>query len=121
MDGKEIVKRIETELFLKDISKGEFYKSCGLNSTTMSNWRSGTFNPSPAKLQIVANYLGIDYEDLVSDNEPQNDMDEETAEILQRVKEDYAYKALFRSTKDLTTADIYAAVSLIEKMKAGET
>ncbi len=117
MDGKEIVKRIETELFLKDISKGEFYKSCGLNSTTMSNWRNGTFNPSPAKLQIVANYLGIDYEDLVSDNEPQNGMDEETAELLEMLKDRQDLRILLRSGRDVPPSSVYELVSRLEKMK----
>ena len=103
MDGKEIVKIIEGELFLKDITKAEFYESCGMNSATMSNWRNGTFKPSPAKLAIIEKYLGISFADY------------EKSEQLESLRDDL--RILLRSASDLPPSSVYALIAQIEKEK----
>ena len=103
MDGSEIVKIIENELFLKDLSKTEFYEACGMNSATMSNWRAGKFKPSPAKIMIIEKYLGISFEDY------------EKSEQLEELREDL--RILLRSAQDLPPSSVYALISQIEKEK----
>ena len=103
MDGKEVVKIIEGELFLKDISKAEFYEACGMNSATMSNWRNGTFRPSPSKLAVIENYLGISFDDY------------EKSEIREPMREDL--KILLRSAEELPPSSVYQLIAQIERQK----
>jgi len=107
MDGKEIVRTIEQELFLKGISKGDFYKACGMNSATLSNWRNGVYEPSSAKLHVIEDYLGISFT-----NGATPDPREELREDLQ---------VLLRSAKDLPPSSVYALVAQIEKEKENAT
>ena len=113
MDGNEIVKIIENELFLKDISKTEFYEACGMNSATMSNWRAGKFKPSTAKIVIIEKYLGINFEDY----EKSEKDDPESAELLEVLRERPDLRILLRSGKDVPPSSIYQLVSIIEKEK----
>lgn len=86
MDGKEIVRIIEAKLFELGISKGKFYKDCGINSATMSNWRNGIFTPSPAKLHIIEEYLDVTFSDV-----PKNETTGMDANAdVQRMKEFFA-------------------------------
>ena len=103
MDGKEVVKIIEGELFLKDISKAEFYEACGMNSATMSNWRSGTFKPSAAKLAIIEDYLGISFDDY------------ERPDMREPMREDL--KILLRSAESLPPSSVYQLIAQIEREK----
>lgn len=116
MDGKEIVRIIESELFSRGISKGEFYEACGMNSATLSNWRNGVYSPSSSKLNVIEDYLGIKFSEKES-SQNQNGMDEETAELLERYRTRQDYRTLFKSIKDVPPSSIYEIVSKIEKMK----
>ena len=113
MNGKEVVKIIENELFLKDISKKEFYEACGLNSATLSNWRNGVFSPSAAKLQIIEQYLGISF----ADYEKQDEADE----LRDLLRERQDLRILLSSAKDVPASSVYALISQIEKLKEDST
>ena len=54
-----IAKRIDAIIEKIGISKGAFYKGSGVSSATLSQWRSGTFYPSKAKLDSAAKYLDV--------------------------------------------------------------
>ena len=113
MDGKEIVKAIENELFLKDISKAEFYEACGMNSATLSNWRNGIFKPSPAKLQVIEKYLNISFSDVEKSDE--ND------DLLELLRDRQDLRILLHSAKDVPASSVYALISQLEKVKEDST
>ena len=115
MDGKEIVRIIEAKLFELGISKGKFYKDCGLNSATMSNWRNGIFTPSPAKLHIIEEYLDVTFSDV-----PQNEttgMDANLAELLDSIRNRPDLGVLLRSARDVPPSSVYQLVAQLEKEK----
>lgn len=116
MDGKEIVRIIEAKLFELGISKGKFYKDCGLNSATMSNWRNGIFTPSPAKLHIIEEYLDITFSDVKS-KVKQHIMDEDTAELLDSIRNRPDLGVLLRSARDVPPSSVYQLVAQLEKEK----
>ena len=115
MDGKEIVRIIEAKLFELGISKGKFYKDCGLNSATMSNWRNGIFTPSPAKLHIIEEYLNVTFSD-VSKIETTG-MDANLAELLDSIRTRPDLGVLLRSASDVPPSSVYRIVAQIEKEK----
>ena len=107
MDGKEVVRIIERVLFEKGISKADFYSACGLNSTTLSNWRNGVFQPSAAKLAIIEKYLNISFADY------------EKSDLHETLRDDL--RILLNSASDLPPSSVYALISQIEKMKEDAT
>ena len=117
MNGQEIVKVIEGELFFKDISKTEFYKACGLNSATMSNWRNGVFQPSQSKLHIIEDYLGIKFEDYETDKTSASSITEEEEDLLESIRNRQDLRILLRSARDTPPSSVYEIVSQLEKMK----
>lgn len=112
MDGREIVKIIESELLLKDISKQEFYDACDLNSATMSNWRSNKFAPSQSKLNAIEKYLGISFNDY-----KRSGQDEEARELQQLLLDRQDLRILLKSAKGVPPSSIYALISQIEREK----
>ena len=112
MNGSEIVKTIEDELFLKGISKAEFYKETSMTSTTLSNWRSGIYQPSPAKLHTIADYLGITYEELIGGKD-----DDDVLELRELLRSRQDLRILLESAKDAPASSVYALISQMEKFK----
>ncbi len=72
--------------------------------------------PKPERIKQIEKCLGISFADY-----EKSEMDYETAEVLQWIREDFAHRALFESAKGLTKEQAYAAASFIERLKAGET
>ena len=122
MSGKDVVKIIESELFIKDISKGEFYAACGLNSATISNWRNGVYTPSPAKLHVIEEYLGIKFEDEIGKKEPSvQTLDSETAELLEDIRNRQDLRILLNSARHIPPSSVYSLISQLEKEKERNT
>lgn len=62
MDTLAIIKRIEVRLSEIGMSKAQFYKQSGISSASYSQWKTGLYNPSEAKLRSAAECLGISYD-----------------------------------------------------------
>lgn len=61
MKPQEIVDVIENILESKKISKGEFYRACGINASVFSNWRRNENYPSMANLDSINRFLGVNF------------------------------------------------------------
>lgn len=69
MDNLAIIKRIEIRLSEINMSKAEFYKLSGISSASLSQWRTGVYNPTRKKLESAAECLGVSYEYLAFGSE----------------------------------------------------
>lgn len=69
MDNLAIIKRIEIRLSEINMSKAEFYKLSGISSASLSQWRTGIYNPTRKKLESAAECLGLSYEYLTYGSE----------------------------------------------------
>lgn len=110
MDGKEFAKMIERELADRGIRKGDFYNEIGISATAMYGWKRGAV-PSAETVAAVENYFG---KRMVS-GAPQ--MDAETENLLQLIRERQDLKILLHSGKDLPASSVYEIVAKMEKMK----
>lgn len=54
-----IAARIDAIIEKQGMPKGDFAKESGVSSATLSQWRSGTYYPSKAKLDSAAKCLGV--------------------------------------------------------------
>lgn len=116
MDGKAIARIIDSEIASRGMPKAEFHAKSGVSSATLSQWRTGKYEPTQDKLAKVEKCLGISFAEY-----EKSDMDDEEAAFLQMVREDYSYRALFESAKSLTKEQRLTAAAYIERLKAGDT
>jgi len=115
MNGKEVARIVDSELASRGMSKAEFYAQSGVSSATMSQWRTGKYEPTPERLAKIEKCLGFSFADY-----EKSDMDDETADILQSIRERQDLRILLHSAKDVPASSIYALISQIEKMKEDE-
>lgn len=115
MNGKEVARIVDSELASRGMSKAEFYAQSGVSSATMSQWRTGKYEPTPERLAKIEKCLGISFSDY-----EKSDTDDETADILQSIRERQDLRILLHSAKDVPASSIYALISQIEKMKEDE-
>lgn len=109
MDGKTLVRIVQTLLSERGISKGDFYNECGISSATFSQWRTGLYNPTPEKIRQIEEYLGVslsDYEE-----------DDESDELREMLRDRQDLRILLHSAKDVPASSVYALISQLEKMK----
>ena len=62
MDTLAIIKRIEHRLTELGMSKADFYKASKVSSASYSQWNTGKYKPSEAKLRNAAECLGLSFE-----------------------------------------------------------
>ena len=116
MNGKEVARIVDSELASRGMSKAEFYAQSGVSSATMSQWRTGKYEPTPERLAKIEKCLGISFADY-----EKSDMDDETADLLQSIRDRQDLRILLHSAKDVPASSIYALISQIERMKEDET
>ena len=107
MDGKTVVRIVETVLAERRISRGEFYEKSGISSATFSQWRTGQYEPTQAKLEQIEKCLNISLDDY------------EKSDPREALRDDL--RVLLRSASDLPPSSVYALISQIEKMKEDAT
>ena len=114
MNGKEMVKIIDSILAERGMTQKEFCKMIGVQSSAMTGWRNGS-TPTPRRIAAIEKCLGISFADY-----EKSDMDDETADLLQSIRERQDLRILLHSAKDVPASSIYALISQIEKMKEDE-
>ena len=98
----------------RGIAKGKFYADIGISATALYGWKRGA-EPKHETIAAVEKCLGISFADY-----EKSDMDDETADILQSIRERQDLRILLHSAKDVPASSIYALISQIEKMKEDE-
>lgn len=66
MDNQDLVRRINTELSKRNISKTQFYADCGITSGAYSQWNKNLTSPSRRTLKRIADYFGWSEEYLLT-------------------------------------------------------
>lgn len=114
MTGKDLTKIIDARLEELHMSQKDFCAELGISSAAMSAWRKGSM-PKTERLKDIEKCLGISFADY-----EKSYMDDETADILQSIRERQDLRILLHSAKDVPVSSIYALISQIEKMKEDE-
>ncbi|MBQ2190633.1 MAG: helix-turn-helix transcriptional regulator [Paludibacteraceae bacterium] len=107
MDGKTVVRIVETILAERRISRGDFYAQSGISSATFSQWRTGQYDPSQDKIAQIEKCLGVTLADY------------EKSDPRETLRDDL--RVLLNSASDLPPSSVYALISQIEKMKEDAT
>lgn len=62
MNGKEMVKIIDSILAERGMTQKEFCEMIGVQSSTMTGWRNGS-TPTPRRIAAIEKCLGISFSD----------------------------------------------------------
>ena len=114
MNGQTLWNFLEAELKRQNIRKAVFYDAIGITATAYYGWKNGAV-PKAETLERIENYLGVDLSTI-----EKSDIDDETAAVLQWIREDYGHRALFEAARHLSTAESLDAAAYIVRLKDGE-
>ena len=111
MDGRELVKFLDVELKRRGIPKGEFYAAIGITATAYYGWRNGAV-PKAETVEAIEKYLDLDLSTI-----EKSDMNDETAVLLQSIRERQDLRVLLSSAKDVPPSSIYELIAQLERQK----
>lgn len=93
----------------------------GLSSSTVSSWCTGKKLPRMGKIQMLADYFGIEKSDLIEEKshtppEPTYYQNEDANEAAQFLFENPEYKVLFDASRKVKKEDINFVAEMITRM-----
>ena len=117
--SEETLKKIfarNLNVYLKSIGKTqkEVADKLGISVSTFSSWCTGAKMPRMDKIELLANYFGVQKSDLIEDKtiEEQTELEE----YLEYLRTRPEMKMLFSLTKNATKEDVEKAVKIIEAL-----
>lgn len=112
MNGKDMVKIIDSILAERDMTQKDFCSAIGIQSSAMSGWRKGS-TPTPQRVAAIEQFLGISFADY--------EKSDESDELREMLRDRQDLRILLHSAKDVPASSVYALISQIEKMKEEST
>lgn len=99
-------------------------KETGVTQTTLSNWKNGKSTPSTANMQKIADYFNVSIDSLMTGEENEGGekyyLNEETAEMAQKIFENKELRALFDVQSDMQPEDLKALHDMALALKRKE-
>lgn len=98
-------------------------KDTGITTSTLSSWKTGRYTPKPEKLKVLADYFGVSLEYLTTGKERDGEkyyINEETAEMAQKLFENRDLKVLFDAAQDATPEDLKTTYDMLMALKRKE-
>lgn len=109
MKGEQLARIVEQLLAERGISKGTFYSAIGISATALYGWKRGA-EPKPETIAAIEKYFGIDLKSF-----EKSEVDDETAELLQSIRERQDLRILLHSARDVPPSSVYQLVAQLEK------
>ena len=107
----------------RGIDRNKLCADLGFKYTTLTDWLKGNTYPRIDKIEMMANYFGVEKSDLIEDKSDINEpyyIDPEVSEYAQAVKDNPNLRILFDASKDMSKDDIDFVVNMIEGLKKRE-
>lgn len=94
----------------------------GINKSAISTWINATRLPRMDKVQLLADYFGINKSDLLEERTEDTGyyLNPETAKVAQEVFENRDLRVLFDAARDASPEDIKTATSVLKALLAKE-
>lgn len=117
------------EIFLKLLkAKGcsayQVSKATGIAQSTLSDWKNGKSIPKADKIQKIADFFGVSAEYLMTGNEGEEGkkyyLNDETAEMAQKLFENRDLRVLFDAAQDATPEDLKTTYDMLMALKRKE-
>lgn len=105
----------------KGLKASDVSRATGIRSGVFSDWKAGRYTPKADKMKLIANFLGIPVESLLTgvqtDEHPGYYIDNETADIAQEIFETPELRILFDAARDSRPEDLQMAADLLKRLK----
>lgn len=99
-------------------------KETGIAQSTLSDWKRGRSVPKQDKLQKIADFFGVSLEYLMTGKEKEGSakyyLNEETAEMAQKLFENRNLRALFDAAQDASPEDLKTTYDMLMALKRKE-
>lgn len=111
-------------LNMKNKSQKEVADTIGVSPQTFNTWCQGIALPRMGKVQMLADYFGIEKSDLIEDKSTQKQssyyLNDETEQIAQDIFENKELRLLFDSARDAEQEDLKAVHDMLLALKRKE-
>ena len=108
----------------KGMKDADVARETGITKSTFSDWKNGRSNPKDAKLQKIADLFGVSVEYIRTGEEKEDGekyyLNEETAEMAQKLFENKDLRVLFDAAKDATPEDLKTTYDMLMALKKKE-
>lgn len=108
----------------KGVKDADVAKATGITKSTFSDWKNGRSKPKDEKLLKIAEYFEVTLDYLRTGEEPpQPDgyyLNDETAEMAQRLFENKDLRVLFNAAKDASPEDLKTTYDMLMALKKKE-
>lgn len=119
MDEKEIFSE-NLRYYIKQSGKNQsmIAAEMGVSRGTFSDWVNGRVYPRMNKVEMLAEYFGINKSDLVEEKNENNDyyLNKEVANLAQELYDNPDARALFSASRKLSKDDILVVKNLIDRL-----
>lgn len=88
------VKKLKYYMDLNNVNQIDLINEFGLSSSTISDWCTGKKLPRMGKIQMLADYFGINKSDLLEDKTPVNPLDQTIIDKINSLSEEKKKLAL---------------------------
>lgn len=113
-------KNLNRYLSFSEKSQKEVADAIGVSPQTFNTWVKGIALPRMSKVQLLADYFGIQKSDLLEEKHDSYYINEETAQIAQQIYEDKELRALFDAARDADPEALQAAQAMLKVLKRKE-
>lgn len=118
---KIFVKRLKYYMDINGKTQMDLMRDLGLSSSTVSNWCTGTKLPRMGKIQMLADYFGINKSDLIEDKAVASPdqiyyLNDDAREMAQFMYENPEYKVLFDASRKVKKEDILFVKEMIDRL-----
>ena len=118
---KIFVKKLNYYMELNNKNQMDLMKDLGLSSSTVSNWCTGQKLPRMGKIQMLADYFGINKSDLIEEKEDATEesyyFNEDARELAEFMFKNPEYKVLFDASRKVKKEDIAFVKQMIDRMR----
>lgn len=114
--------KFEKLLKEKNVTPYRVHKETGISTATLSDWKNGKSQPKKDKIEKICEYFGVPvsyfYEDSTSSGGYY--LNDETAEMAQRLFENKDLRVLFDAAKDASPEDLKTTYDMLMALKKKE-
>lgn len=102
----------------RNVTPYKVSKATGISRTTLSDWKNGKYRLKHDKLQKIADYFDVSVEYLTTGEQPSGYyLNNETAEIAQKIFDDPNLRALFDVSADASPEDLIMVRDFLLRLK----
>lgn len=120
LGNKEIMsKNLKKYIELSGKTRKDICRDLNFTYSTFTEWVNGNIYPRIDKIEMLANYFGIEKSDLIEDKDKQSEsyyLDDDAKDLLEFMSNNPEYKVLFDASRKVKKEDIKFVMDMIKRL-----